>query len=248
MSYLDLAAETALIVSLIRNQLFRVYRFFFAYLTTDAVETAAGALFQTNRHLYANIYFAGQGLKIILGVFVVLELYQLALEQHPALATFGRNTVIYVMSCAALVAALTLSLDRAVPPGRSPVVHRFNTFERTMDLTMLVFLIVAIAFMLWFPVRMKRNGAFYVGGFVIYFLSRSAGLLLRNLTPQFRGPIDNAILVASIVCLLVWLFALTPKGEQITTIIGHRWRPAAAKRLTDQLDAINAKLMRLSRR
>lgn len=246
--YLDLAVEALLILSLARNGLYRIYRFFFAYLSADAAETVAGIAFQTNKRLYAEIYFAGQGVKMILAVLVVLELYQLALEHHPALARFGRRTVAYALLAAAVMAGLAVSLDRAIPAGRSPVVHRFNTFERSMDLWMLLFLILAILFMVWFPVRLKRNGAMYIGGFLIYFLSRTAGLLFRNLTPGWRGPIDQGLMAASIGCLLVWLLALTKRGEEITTVVGHRWSPQEARRLSAQLDAINAKLMHLSRR
>ena len=42
--------------------------------------------------------------------------------------------------------------------------------------------------------------------------------------------------------------ALTEKGEEVTTVIRQRWGSTDAKRLTAQLDAINAKLIELSRR
>jgi hypothetical protein len=246
--YLDLAVEIALIINLIRNGLYRVYGYFFAYLAADSLETVVGILFQTRRRLYAEIYFTGQSVKMLLAVFVLLELYQIALERHPALARFGRRTVSYVLAVAALGAGLAISLDRNIPPGRPPVLHRFNTFERTMDLWMLLFLVIICGFMVWFPVRLKRNGALYIGGFIIYFLSRSAGLLFRNLTPQWMHPIDDALGIASISCLIVWLCALSRKGEEVTTVVGHRWRLEDTKRLTGQLEAINTKLVRLSRR
>ncbi|MBZ5605790.1 MAG: hypothetical protein LAO79_26110, partial [Acidobacteriia bacterium] len=247
-SYFDLAVEAALIFNLLRNRLYRIYRFFFAYLTADAVETTLGMLFQSKRRVYAEIYFGGQAVKMILAVFVVLELHQIALERHAALARFWRRTVAYILAAAAALAGLAVTLDQNIPPGRPPFLHRFNTFERSMDLWMLLFLLMASLYMIWFPVRLKRNGAMYIGGFLIYFLSRSAGLLFRNLTPQWKAPIDNALLAASIVCLVVWLIALTEKGEEVTTVIRQRWGSPDAKRLTAQLDAINAKLIELSRR
>src|SRR5580704_15818695 len=100
--YLDLAVEIALIINLIRNGLYRVYGYFFAYLAADSIETVVGILFQTHRRLYGEIYFTGQSVKMLLAVFVLLELYQIALERHPALARFGRRTVSYVLAVAAL--------------------------------------------------------------------------------------------------------------------------------------------------
>jgi hypothetical protein len=247
-TYVDLAASLALVARLLQNGLYRVYRFFFAYLAADAMETLLAVLFQTRLQWYANLYLVGQTVKIILAVFLVLEVYQLALEHHPALAQFIRNSIVYVLAVAAGLAALGIALDRYIPPGRSVIVHRFNTFERTMDICVLALLVLVVVFMTWFPVRLRRNGALYIGGIIIYFASRSAGLLLRNLAPEFKRPIDHGILIAAILCLSVWLMALTREGEKITTVVGHRWQPAEATRLAAQLDAINARLLRLSRR
>ena len=247
-SYLDLAIETALIANLFRNDLHRIYRLFVAYLAADAVESFAGMLAQTHYKLYGEIYFTGQGLKIVLGVFVVLELFQLALRRHPALARYGRGTVVYAMIASVLLAGFAIVLDRSIAPAQSVFLHRFNTFERTMDLAMLLFLAIITAFMVWFPVQLTRNSVLYIGGFVFYFLSRSAGLLLHNLAPQFRNPIDNVLMAACIGCLLIWLLALTRRGEEVKTQIGHSWNPQQARRLAEQLDAINSKLMMISRK
>jgi hypothetical protein len=47
--------------------------------------------FAQNRQVYTEIYFLGQTVKVGLAIFVILELYQLALAQQPALARFGRR-------------------------------------------------------------------------------------------------------------------------------------------------------------
>jgi hypothetical protein len=247
-SYLSLVVEIALILNLIRNGLYRVYKWFFAYLAVDAVETVVGSVFQAELTVFGCIYVAGQTLKLILAVFVVLEFYRLALERHPALSSFGRATVSYALAAAALIAGLSISFN-GPPPGKGQVIlYRFFTFERIMNVWMLAFVLMIGLFLSWFPVVLKRNGALYIAGFAIYFLARSAALLVVNLTPQWRARISDAMLVTTITCMLVWLFALTRRGEQVTTIVGHRWRPSEVARLTGQLDAINAKLLRLSRR
>ena len=248
LSYLDLAATIALILNLTRNGLFRVYRYFFAYLTADALETLTGLSFEGHRNAYARIYFAGQGLKMLLAVFVVLEIYRIVLEGRPALARFGRETVCYVLIAAAAVAVCGLVLDDSVPAGRSPILHRFNSFERTMDAWMLLFLLMIALFMTWFPVHLTRNGFLYISGFVIYFLVRSLGLLLSNIAPALVSLMDTFMISIAVLCLLTWTFALRKKGEEITVVTGHRWDPLAMDRLTGQLDAINTRLIRFSRR
>src|SRR5947209_4938031 len=77
-SYFSLLLEAALLANLARNGLLRVYKWFFAYLSADLVETAIGTIFQENKQLFAQIYFTGQTVKTILAVLVVLELYRLA--------------------------------------------------------------------------------------------------------------------------------------------------------------------------
>lgn len=245
--YVGFVVEAALIANLLRNGLFRIYRWFFIYLLTDLVGTGLGALLQTNRHLYAQIYFVGQSLKIGLVVMVVLELYQLALVHHPALSQYGRTTVTYVMAGAAIAAAVTVLLDRTPRKG-SPVLFEFFAFQRTMNIWMLLFLAIIALLMAWFPLVLKRNATLYIGGFVIYFLTQSAGYWAANFRPALRGSISEAMLVVSTICLTVWFFALTRHGEEVTTVVGHRWNPEDGKRVMAQLDAINAKLARLAQR
>ena len=244
----ELAATLVLIASLAFHRLHAVYRFLFIYLVADALETSAALIFQENRRLYGAIYFAGQGIRIVLAVFVVLEIYRIALAGQPALARFGKNTVGYVLAAAAVVAAAGFWLDRGPVAGRPPAVTHFISFERTMDAWMLLFLLMISVFMLWFPVRLKRNSFLYIGGFVIYFLARSVGLLLSNAAPALSAKLDDSMIATQILCLILWIVALQPAGEKVTAEVGHRWNPAAADRLRVQLDSINAALLRMSRR
>jgi len=246
---LNITVEVALLVNLYRNGLYRIYPALFLFLGLDLVESAVGmATFRSCRNAYAMAYFIGQGLRTVLGIAVVLELYRLALEARPALASFGRKTVVYVLAAAALIATFALFADTTAPDQRSAWVFRFFRFERTMNATLVVFLLLIGGFMAWFPVRLKRNVTLYIGGFVLYFLSRSFGLLLMNVLPlRDSNVVANAMLATGGACLLLWLFALREPGEMATMVVGHRWNPDAAGRLSSQLDAINRRLLRLAR-
>ena len=74
------------------------------------------------------------------------------------------------------------------------------------------------------------------------------GLLLTNIAPVLVHLTDVFMMAVAILCLITWTLALRGEGEKITMVLGHRWDPAAMERLTGQLDAINARLIRLSRR
>jgi hypothetical protein len=245
---LNLAGTLALIVSLARNGLYRFYPCLFVYLATDAAQTTALLLLGPHSNAYGWTYVFGQLFKIVLAVFVILELYRVALAQRAALARFGRDAVGYILAGAAVVAFSLLMLDSSIPPGQSKILHRLFSFERTMNIWMLIFLVVISAFMAWFPVRMTRNGALYVAGFAIYFLARALGLLLINLAPDFQKSFDLAMLSVSFACLMVWLFALRREGEETTVVTGARRDPARMQQLTRQLDAMNARLAEIARR
>jgi hypothetical protein len=247
--YLDVAAEAALIVCLWSNGLFRIYRLLFLYVSIDLGHSLLSLLFQSSRNVYARIYFTFETLKIIVAVFLVLEVYRLALVDHPALAAFGRKAVAVVMGAAGVIAASGLLVDYSAAPARYPILSGFRSFERTMNTWMAIFLLLISCFIAWFPVRLKRNVALYIGGFVVWRLTRASMLLMLNrVAPESRHPFSIGILLVELLCLLVWLVGLRPEGEELTTVTGHRWNPAEMERLTGQLGSINAGLARLGRR
>jgi hypothetical protein len=247
--YLDMAAAAALIARLWLSGLSRIYRRLFLYLGIDLAHSLLSLLFQSSRNVYAVIYFVFETSKIVVAVFLLLEVYRLALADHPALAAFGRRTVAIVLGVAGLVAAAGIAIGYSAQPARYPILNGFRSFERTMNTWMAVFLLLISCFIAWFPVRLKRNVALYIGGFVVWRLTRAAMLLILNrVPPESRHPFSAAILLVEFLCLLVWLIGLSPQGEQVTTVTGHRWNPGAVAQLADQLGAINANLARLGRR
>lgn len=246
--YLGVGVKAALLLRLLLSRLYRVYRNFFFYIAVDLTDSVILAIVPFRTELYGSIYMVDHGLKVILGVLVVLELFRVALAGQPALSTFGRRTAAYILAAALVLAAFGLRLDSSIVPGQSTVLHYFFSFERTMDAWLLFFLVIISLFMLWFPVRMKRNVVIYIAGFVLYFFSRSAGLLLLNTLPlRYARPMGIGILCVSLGCLTIWLLALRREGEEVTVVVGHRWNPAAVEQLTGQLDTINASLIRISR-
>jgi hypothetical protein len=246
--FVQMGAVATLLLRLYWSGLARLYKSFFVYMAIQLAESVVVTAVMFRPRLYGMAYFAGQSAKLVVSVFVVLELYRLALADQPALARFGQKTVGYLLGAAALAAVCGLAFDSSIPPGQSIILHRFFSFERTMYVWLLIFLLFISLFILWFPVRLKRNAAIYIGGFAVYSCARSSGLLFVNVLPvRFTGPLGIAMLVVSITCLIGWVFALRREGEETTTVIGHRWNRQAIGQLTDQLDSINSSLARFSR-
>jgi hypothetical protein len=247
--YLDLIVMMGLLVRLILSGLFRTYLWFFSYLLASFLESVVLVIVPYSTDAWAKIYMAGQSIKVILSVLVVLELFKLALVSQPALAAFGRKAAVYVSAFALIAAALGLAIDRSVPHGQSPILHRFFVMQRTLDFSVAIFLLVIAWFVMWFPVQVKSNVAVYTLGFVVYFLADLFSLLAQNLLPfRFIGYANTGMLCFSFLCLTAWLLGIRREGEERTTVVGHGWNPAASADLTDQLRAINDALGRLARR
>ncbi len=247
--YLTTALTVAVLAKLWRSGLIKIYRLLFAFLAVDFLSSVIGLSVPYDTTWYGYLYFSMQTLKIAVAAFVVVEIYGLALERTPALAQFGRNTVRYILAAAALFPVAGILVDHASSPH--PYLRRFLLFEQTMDATIAIFLIIISVFIAWFPVRMRRNVILYAGGFIVWFLSRSAGVHIVN---QWSGNTSVSLAVNFVemgidsCCLLVWLFWLQREGEGRTAVVGHLWNRAEADRLTEQLDAINDSLELLRRK
>src|SRR5215469_11095941 len=246
--YINMAAAAVLFARLCALRLVSAYPFLFAYLFADALEQIVASAFPERGRIYTEIYFAGQTLKIALAIFVVLELYELALAQQPALARFGRRMLGYLFSIAAAFALVNLLLEfGAADRKRGAFLVRFLRIERSVDLVAFIVLILIAGFLLWFPVRARRNVAIWLGGFLLYSFSRWTGLLLTNRFPQFTHELNVAMQAASLACLVGWSLLLKREGEKEIVVTGHAWNRAQAERLSVQLDAINSRLVRMAR-
>lgn len=248
MWYINMAAAVVLFAQLCAQRLVKAYPFLFAYLIADALEQIFASAFAERRHIYTEIYFVGQTVKVALAIFVVLELYELALAQQPALARFGRRMLGYLFSIAVAFGLVNLLLEfEGADRKRGALLVSFLRVERSVDLVAFIVLILIAGFLLWFPVRARRNVAVWLGGFLLYSFSRWTGLLLTNRFPQLTHELSVAMLAASLACVIGWSLLLKRAGEKEIVVTGHAWDRAQAERLSVQLDAINSRLVRMAR-
>jgi hypothetical protein len=240
--YANTAATLFLLVRLRFSGLARVYRWFWWYLLVSFAEAAVRIPMQHRDTLSANVYMTAQFAGVVISVFLVMELYRLALAAHPAIARFGQQMVGYLLGAACLAAGASLLVLPILGPGRSMVLYYFLAFERTADSAVLLFLLLASAFMLWFPVRISQNVAVFIGGFVTYFVTHWAALLAVGMRNAWVDGLNVGMLALSLVCLIGWTVLLRPQGEATPVVTGRRWNAADMERLSGQLTAINAKL------
>jgi hypothetical protein len=245
--YLNGAIDLCLLIQLLRYRLMRRYCWLFSYFLADVLQILLLIRLPPRSLWYGYIYFGGQAVKAALGVALAIRLWKLALEGYPALARFGRQIVIYMLLAAISVAVVGLLLEPATPRGQNPLVHSLQAIEGAVDSMVLAFLVAAVLFLLWFPVTVRRNVAVCIGAFVFYMFQRWALLLLLNLYPKYFAELSLITVVLSLTCLILWIAAIRPEGEILTTVTGHRWNPAETEHLLGQLDTINTRLDRMTR-
>jgi hypothetical protein len=247
--YFTTGLTAAVLVKLCWTGLVRTYKLLFCYLAADLVSSIGALTIRYDTKTYGDVYFSSQTLKIVISAFVVVEIYALALAGTPALARFGRNTVSYILGAAALVPVVKILMDHSTASLR--LLPAFLLFEQTMDAAMALFLVIMSMFMAWFPVRMRRNVIVYIGGFIVWALSRSASV---HIISRWSGDKQISMVANSVQmfiemgCLLLWLLELRREGERRTAVVGHLWNRAEAERLTEQLGAINDSLERMRRK
>lgn len=249
--YITIGLTAALLAKLWWTDLYRIYKLFFCYLAADFLASIGGIAIPFRSKAYGDFYFSAQTIKILIAAFMLVEIYSLALERYPALARFFGSAVGYILAVSGAVPLIALWVNHSASTAAHPYLRTFFLFERTMDGTMGIFLILISIFMAWFPVRLRRNVIVYISGFIVWSLSRS---LLAHVVSQWfaHKPVklaaDVAQMAIGVSCLLFWLIGLRREGELRTAVVGHLWNRAEAERLTEQLDAVNAGLARLRRK
>src|SRR5580692_5421663 len=203
--YLNFVAQLVLLYRLLHFKLYRIYLSLFLYLFLQALPSVALIVIPIHSRQYEYVYWGAQTINVLLAVFVVQDLYRIALLEHPAVASFARRTVLAAMAIAAAVTLSGITLDSTLQAGRSLSVHRFATFERSMNFVILLFLLLISVLLLWFPIRVRRNIVVYISGFVLFSASRTFGLLLYNLRPQDDRLISTILLGLTLLCLVIWI-------------------------------------------
>ena len=246
--YLNFFATLVLLARMAYYKLHRAYPYIFLYWLSQIVASLLLLQIPMRSSKYAYAFFLAHFVGLVLAVLVIQELYGCALAAHPALSTFGRRSVLAVLAITAAVAAALTGLDATVLPGQYAAIHRFMTVSRTLEFMILVFFAAIGGFLLWFPVRIRRNIAVYLLGFFVFYAFQSLAFLLNNLLAQQHSQaISTAALAIALLCTMIWFVGLREEEAREAMVAGHSWNPAEAARLSIQLDQINKSLNRFVR-
>jgi hypothetical protein len=229
-----------LVLRVIVTGLFRTYPYFFGYLLVASLQALILAFLSPGSPSYEYPWMITQALLTCSGVFVLLELYALVLRDLRGIASTSRR---YLKICLGLAisASLLLLLVENAPIGP---ITAFMVIDRALVTSMLIFLLLLTAFMVYYPIPINRNLVVYSIGYAVYFLTKASSLLMLNTHYAWIRPFAFLVITACTVSMLFWLVGLRSEGAEREMTIGHRWNRENQDELLAQLKAINASLLR----
>ena len=243
----SIVANAVAALRLYQLDLNRVYRFFFAYLVFALFRSLVLLPFNTRGATYAVMYFASAPMMWVFYILVVLELYSLVLQNYSGIYSLGRWTLY-----GALLFSVAVSLLTLIPvwgKESSRLMFWSTTVERGVVFSLVLFLLLILIFLTRYPVALSRNIIVHCIVYTIFFLGISMTILVRNVIGQtFMREVNHVVLVLGSACYLVWIFFLTKAGEKRIMMLRHTWSEADEQRLIDQLNSINATLLRTARK
>jgi hypothetical protein len=251
------SALTAL--KLFRTGLYRHYRFFFTYFVFRIPYMAASLILAnlTGLHggagiksdLYFYLFICSEPFLLLAYILVVLELYRLVLDRYKGLYTLGRWAMYGAILISGSISVLTL-LPKISPSTPEPSKKLFYELgaERGVDLALVIFILLIVWFLSKYPVPLSRNVVIHTAIYSVFYLSEALVLLWRTLLGYHVNDTINAIAAAiSSACAIAWWLMLSEKGEEVRAQVPHV-RADSEERILEQLDLINATLLKVSRK
>lgn len=237
---IEIAALSILCLRMWLAGLHRVYVCFFSYLLLELLQTLIPILAPLGSVLYQYLYLASQAIIVAFYVLVVLELYSKVLRDLPGIAGTARRYIELTLLVAIFIAFLLLRLGKTVANH----IGYLMSFERTLMASLVVFVLLVSAFLLYYPIPLGKNVIAYSAGYAVYFLTRATISLTVDFDHHWVRQLSTIGMAVSVLCLAFWIFALSREGEAKRIVVGHQWNPGDDQRLLAQLDAINASLQR----
>ena len=235
-------------VKLYVTGLYRRYPMFFLLFVFQIPNTIWPLFIEGRSDAYAYVWSATEPLTWLLYVLVVLELYRLVLNKHKGLYSLGRW-----MMYLAIVVAVAISILSLIPhfspatPQHTRLLRYIYAVDRGVSSSLAIFILLILLFLSRYPVHLSRNVLTHTALYSVYFLSGILGMLLSAIVGLHIYDSVNVLLTGiTSVCTFAWFFLLTTKGEEVETTIPI-FGPDYERRALQQLEALNATLMKASR-
>jgi len=245
---LTLAGSALTALKLYKTGLYRRYRMFFLLFLFRVPNTIWPLLVDFHSQSYEKFWILTEPIVWVLYILVVFELYRLVMEKHRGLYSLGRWILYVAVPVAVFISILTLIPHfKPTTPQHSRMLGYFFAIEHGVDFSLVIIILLILVFLSRYPVHLSRNVLVHVALYSIFFLCETLSVVLASVFGVHIYA-DVALLRTGIAsaCGFAWFFLLTRKGEEVETnvpLFGADYE----RRALQQLDALNATLLRISR-
>ena len=249
LEYLSVLANIAAVVRVVYARLYRVYPFFFGFLTVSLTLEIAAAVAGTKSRLFFYSYASLEPVRNLLYILVVWELFSVIFRNYAGLRSLSR----WVMGAAAAIApvgfVISLAARGSAYASHSRFVSNIVQFERGVTMGLVVFILIMLYFISRYPIRLPRNSVALCLLYSVWFLIDAAVLLASSFLTPANGRVIVNVTQAflEIGCYLGWAFLLSPSGEFRETRVRRDLSPDVEQSLIQELDAMNQALLRAGR-
>jgi hypothetical protein len=225
------------------------YRVFFIFVIYAAAHGIVASCLDYESDAYFWFWIVTQPAILILYIWVVTELIGLVLARHKGFHTAGRWAMYAGITVSAIISTATL-LPKITPelPQKTQYLSYFLAAERAVDLSLAIFLVLMVALLNFYAFPLTRNVIVHAVVYTIFFVSSSLWTILRNVFGlKYDVSVSNALMTVSCLCILAWLFLLSPKGEEVR-VKAPWYGPEQEERLLSHLDNLDAALLKIARK
>lgn len=246
---LNMVLSAALLTALWRRGLLLRYRALGALLAVDLVRSLVLYLLPFRRDSYGYAFILTEPLVWASYAWVAFEAYALVLESYRGLSFLGRGTF-----SIGLAVSAAISIASSVPSVKFdgelyPLLLLTAAISQSVVVAVLVFLLLLSAFMLWYPIPLRRNIVYYTMGLSVFFLSLGLGMFLRSAGGPAMARLSSQMYMGiGAICQLFWLLSLRREGESVSVAVGSLLHPGEQARLLTQLDSLNSILLQTTKR
>jgi|SRR5579872_2348507 len=243
---LNISLSAILVGRIFHLKLAHRYRFFVTYLALNTTRSLVAWSFSPLSPIYRGIWKITEPVIWVLYVLGVLEVCFLIFEDYRGIRSVSRWTIYGGLAISTFVSTATL---RTGATAKDSWIQPYLMIERGIDLALVVYLLLILAFLALVPIPLSRNVVIHCVLYSIFFISNALGILIVNLIGYRLGRVTSTSLMGiSVLCLAAWLTLLRQDGEAKMMVSRKTWTSSDEERLLAQLDTINATLLGAGRR
>jgi hypothetical protein len=242
--FLGLFVTGVFLLKLLKTGLFLRYRALTLALAVSLARTLVMLQLHLGSDAYAIVWIATEPIIWLTYVLVVLEISALVFQSYKGLAVLSRRVVKSALLASAIIAVAIFMPRVHLDTDPFPKLQLAIVLEKTVAVSLLMFLAVLSGFMVWYSMPLNKNLIVYALGYSIFFLATSAAMFLRDFAGNAITRIISTVLLAiNAGCVLTWLVMIRKSGETEQDRVGLLWHRGAETQLLGKLDALNSALL-----